>query len=97
MGLPHRYCDPDNPRRRVLKIRGITNITLDNTLTPREKEEAIAADHAKRERYWYQQLLAFDNWPVLFVCGADHVDSLCSMLKNEGIDVHLVARDWPTG
>jgi hypothetical protein len=97
-GLPHRYCDPDNEQRRALNIRGRQNIEWEGfscDWSEQQIEQAVAADHAIRERYWFEQLSQLNSWPVLFVCGADHLDGFCAMMKNKGVDIEVVARDWP--
>jgi hypothetical protein len=99
-GWLHRYCDPNDEQRRALNLRGRTCIELQGFYggsTRQQIEQALAADHAIRERYWLEQLFQLDSWPALFVCGADHIDSFCSMLKNKGVEVNVVVRDWPSG
>ena len=53
-----------------------------------------AESHEKRERYWLEQLRRFDKWPVLFVCGAEHVTSFRNLLEQENITVFVAATDW---
>jgi hypothetical protein len=99
-GLSHRYCDPNNEQRNALNIKGKQDIEwlgFWGNWSPEKIQQEVAASHAIRERYWRTQLLQPDCWPVVFVCGADHIDSFCSMLKNEGFHVDVIVRDWPTG
>jgi len=96
-GLPHRYCDPDNEQRRDLNIRDEQNIQDEGfncNWNPERIEEEVAASHAIRERHWLTLLLQLDRWPVLFVCGDNHIDSFCQMLKNNNLHVDAKARDW---
>lgn len=99
-GLSHRYYDPNNEQRKALNIRGKQSIELDGFYrdwSVQQIEQTIAADHAIRERYWLGQLFQLDSWPALFVCGADHIHTFSAMLKNEGVNVDVVMRDWPIG
>ena len=99
-GLSHRYCDPDNAQRKTLNIRGKQDIAWEGfccNWSEERIEQEVTASHSIRERHWLAQLLELDSWPVLFVCGEDHIDSFSLVLKNEGLHVDVVARDWPTG
>ncbi len=97
--LPHRLCDPNREQRAKLEIRQENDIRMqawrtDSELSEPEIAELVAESLAKRERYWLEQLRDFNVWPVLFVCGADHVPSFCQLLKQQGISVHVAAEDW---
>lgn len=97
--IPHQFCDPDRTRRAALDIRQENEIRLEAFLSNSALSEAeiaarVADSHAKRERYWLDQLRDLNIWPVLFVCGADHVASFCHLIKQQGIAVHVAAEDW---
>jgi hypothetical protein len=99
-GLSHRYCDPNNEQRNALNIRGKQDIEWEgfcDNWSPERIQQEVAASHAIRERYWCAELVHLDCWPLLFVCGADHIDSFCAILKNEDFHVDVIVRDWPTG
>lgn len=95
--IPHRFCDPNMTERVKLGIRQENDIRISAfpcTLAEPEVAACLAESHAKRERYWLEQLRSLNLWPVLFVCGADHVASFCHLLKQEDIVVHIAAEDW---
>lgn len=97
--LPHRLCDPNRGQRAKLEIGQENDIRVQawrsgSELSESEIAELVAESHAKRERYWLEQLRDFNVWPVLFVCGADHVPSFYQLLKQQGISVHVAAEDW---
>lgn len=95
--LKHRLCDPNNAERAKLGIRQEADIrahALPATLPESEVATSLADSNAKREQYWLEQLRGLNEWPVLFVCGADHVASFCRLLKHEGIAPHVAAEDW---
>ncbi len=97
LGIPHRFCDPNRTQRAELKIRQENDIRISafpSTLPESEVAARLAESHAKRERYWLEQLCGLNLWPVLFVCGADHVASFCHLLKQEAIVTHVAAKDW---
>lgn len=98
LGVPHRFCDPDREKRAKLGIRQENDIRLDGFLSNSSLSEAevaacLAESNARRERYWLDQLRQFNVWPVLFVCGANHVTSFTRLLKQEGVVVHIAAED----
>jgi hypothetical protein len=98
-GLSHRYCDPNNEQRKALNLRGKQDIEWDGFCfdwSPERIEQEVAASHSIRERYWLTQLLQLARWPVLFICGADHIDSFYLVLKSKGLHVDIVVRDWPS-
>ena len=97
--IPHRFCDPNRAERGKLGIRQENDIRAqafvsNSTLSESEIAARIAESHAKRERYWLEQIRDLDVWPVLFICGADHVTSFCRLLEQQGIATHIVAEDW---
>ena len=92
--LPHRYCDPGRTERARLGIRQDNDICAQLSLSEDEIDTQLKESRAKRESYWLDQLLDLNIWPVLFVCGADHVDSFRRLLQREDIDVHVAAADW---
>ena len=48
----------------------------------------------EREKYWIQQLIEFDKFPVLFILGADHAKSFQTLLSASSFDPYVVAKDW---
>ena len=100
--IPHRYCDPNRAERAKLDIRQENDIRkqafLSNAaLSESEIAACVAESHAKREQYWLMQLRNLNAWPVLFVCGADHVASFSELLALENISVHVAVEDWANG
>lgn len=95
--IPHRFCDPNMTQRAELNIlqeNGIRILIRRSKLPESEVAKRLEESYAKRERYWLEQLRDLNLWPVLFVCGADHVASFCKLLEQEIIVVHIAATDW---
>lgn len=96
--VPHLFCDPNREERARLEIHQENDIRIEAFLSTVTSETEIAAriaeSHTKRERYWLEQLRNLNTWPVLFICGADHVTSFCQLLRQEGIAMHVAAEDW---
>lgn len=47
-----------------------------------------------RECCWFARILAADAWPTLFICGANHVGNMCSLIGSIGLDVVIVEHDY---
>ncbi len=95
--LQHRFCDPNRSERANLGILQENDIRVSaflSDLSEADITSRVAESHQKRELYWLGQLRALNCWPVLFVCGADHVVSFCAHLEREGIAKLVVAQDW---
>lgn len=97
--LPHRFCDPNRAERTKLEIRQENEIRVlawlaNSVLSESEIAARVTESYAKRERYWLEQLGSLNVWPVLFICGADHVTSFCNLLKQQSIAAHVAAEDW---
>jgi hypothetical protein len=97
--IPHRFCDPNREERVKLGIRQENDIRIQDwlsqsNLSDSEIQSMVMESHARRERHWLEQLNDFNVWPVLFVCGADHVPSFHQLLQQQGIATHIAAEDW---
>ncbi len=96
--VEHRFCDPDSAERVRLSI------CLDELLMRAQGQldglseidiaSRIVSEHAKRERYWFAKIQALDQWPILFICGANHVGNFRALLEREGFTVTVAAEDW---
>ena len=47
-----------------------------------------------RERVWVARVLSRDEWPVLFVCGAEHAVSVSALFKCIGVQATVICRDF---
>lgn len=104
LSITHCYCDPNEDERSALGIEQ-ENAILARALISRPRgttqEEArkhaaplIAASHAKREAEWLRRLKAVGLERVLFVCGANHVDSFRYLLERNGYVACVLEHDW---
>ena len=97
--LAHRLCDPNTAERATLGIRqeGQIRMAVWPSRYPLPEPEVIRLlkeSYEIRERYWLEQLRSLNVWPVLFICGSDHVTSFCRLLKQQSIQTHVAAEDW---
>ena len=47
-----------------------------------------------RERVWVARILSRDEWPVLFVCGADHAVSVSELFERIGVQATVICEDF---
>jgi hypothetical protein len=95
--IRHLYCDPDNETRNRLTIQGENDIRLAgffNNLSEGEIEKNIHASHDRRELYWLSRILQFNCWPIIFICGANHVDSFSAKIRAGNLSPEVLERDW---
>jgi hypothetical protein len=94
LGIAHRYCDPSISKRKALGILiDEADTYLGEFLSgrgPQEVEAEVRDSHARRRRYWLEQLLELDVWPLLFVCGATHTEPFSPLLQDNGIVIHVL-------
>lgn len=100
MRVSHRYCDPSRAERARLDIPQENEIRKqaffsDEDPSEQRIEALIANANAKRELCWMKELVSLNKWPVLFVCGAEHVSSFSNLLAQQDISVHVASADWP--
>ena len=47
-----------------------------------------------RERVWVARVIARNEWPVLFVCGAEHAVPVSELFKDIGVHATIICRDF---
>lgn len=97
LDILHRYCDPNRDQRQALGIMQENPIKATAHIRGwdrRRIRQEILASHLAREQYWLQQIRELDRWPLLFVCGANHVGSFKKLLSTNDIRVRVGRRDW---
>jgi hypothetical protein len=98
--IRHRYCDLNPEEREKLGVRHESLIKTEgwhrNWAQERIKRE-VRASHAIREQHWLNQIVDMNCWPTLFVCGAYHVSPFGKLLRQNGITVKTIQRDWAPG
>ena len=97
LGVNHRFCEPnrsDRARLGILQENPIRAKGFLSNWSEAEISSRVLDEHMKRERYWLDQIRDLNQWPVLFVCGANHVASFCDLLAREGLAASIGAADW---
>lgn len=96
-GKSHKYCDPDSDEQARLHIRGDQAVRCDvrdQGISEEEITQLLREEDLKRERYWLCKIEEWNEWPLLFICGSDHVESFCQLLSTVATAVHVVHEEW---
>jgi hypothetical protein len=95
--LTHCSCDPSIEEQKTLGIAhpGNTNPSAFSAVPdPHEVDPDVEAAHEIRRRCWLQHIVELDSWPVLFVCGAHHVEPFHERLLANSLVVHVLCPRW---
>jgi hypothetical protein len=88
----HTVCD------EVAKKENLFHILCDPTCSERQalgiSKENTPSDDEKREKEWLRRLMQSCRYPVLFVCGANHVCSFAQLCRDQGLVPTIVTDDF---
>lgn len=91
------HATSGDEERTALGIRQENDVRFQGWMLNWSDDEVarhLLGEFRKRETVWCDRLLSFDKWPVLFVCGANHVESFSSLLAERGLDVEVLESCW---
>lgn len=97
--LAHQHVDMEPAERAALSLDDgpMLNIVLNHAFPDGGSSFRNAFDalgNSVRERCWIGRLLSRTEWPVLFVCGSDHTNSIESIWQSLGLSITVVHRDY---
>lgn len=105
IGIRHRFCDPDTDERRALGLKSGGELwDKANALSMRSGRDIVAVwkEEVRNgvqagEDFWLSRLKVrgFKKMTILFVCGADHVDTFKVTLAANSVQACIHCRDWP--
>ena len=104
LGIRHLFCDPNTEERRAIGLKVgpemMDHATKIAVQTGRDFVEVYRQEIRKgfvlREGIWIDRLEKFDpnKAPLIFVCGADHVDTFGAALESKHTRTSVHCRDW---
>ncbi|TKB67464.1 MAG: hypothetical protein E8D52_12890 [Nitrospira sp.] len=59
-----------------------------------EYDRRTKESHGMREQVWLEKIIQYDQWPLLFICGANHFRGFFNLLRNSGFHVIESHEDW---
>lgn len=96
-GKRHKYCDPDRAEQAKLGIREACVVRYDvreKHLPEEQITQLIWEEDLKREPCWLCKIQELNVWPLLFICGSDHIKSFTQLLSTIATAVHVVNQNW---
>jgi nicotinic acid mononucleotide adenylyltransferase len=107
LGIQHLFCDPDTGERRATGLQvGEELRTQAMTVSKKTGREWTDVHHAEikkqfstREAVWLERLEGCkpNNRSIIFVCGADHVDTFKAALDAKKFLAGVRCRGWTKG
>lgn len=88
INIQHRYIDLNCSDRAKLNIDDTSlaiiafRLQSGENVSKLKKELDRRLSYTIRECYWVASILALNIWPTLFVCGADHVENVRSLIQS---------------
>ncbi len=107
MGTQHLFCDPDTGQRRAIALKVGEELRTHAMTVSKETGREWAEVHdtemkkqfSTREVVWSERLEGCDpnNRSIIFLCGANHVDTFKAALDAKKTLVSIHCRDWTEG
>ncbi|WP_049447877.1 hypothetical protein [Stenotrophomonas maltophilia] len=97
LGIAHDLADPSPEDRERLGIQQRNEIELAGFfagIDPDEVEAQVRRSYDIRENFWVSRLVGSNHFPVVFICGAPHVNTFRDKLLALGHDVVILADNW---
>jgi hypothetical protein len=102
--IAHVFCEPNQNHRQELGLRAgaemVQHASEIATKTGREFGEVHTEEVRKqspvRETFWATRLAPYnpETNSVVFICGADHCETLPETLRQKGFEARLHCSDW---
>jgi len=90
--IKHKYCDPDDEWQKKAGIEPF--LYQRKQESPAEFDSRDFENDKKREPYWLLKIQELNLFPMLFVCGALHIDSFSYLLKGDGFTPKVINNCW---
>lgn len=104
LGISHSMCELNTDERRQLGIKSREEFMReellrgDGTKSSEQVDKEFGAYQKKqfniRENAWFDNLQPHLSKNVLFVCGADHVNTFPRVLKSKGFKSRVICKSW---
>lgn len=98
--ISHQYSDPTLDEQSKLNIMNEGTIEYYGKYkynwSKDEIQDRIKAAYRKREAVWIKKIQDLNTWPLLFVCGSEHVTPFCSQLCEQDYTVKIETNNWTT-
>ena len=95
LGEKERACLSLSPTNIVaLSLKAFSQGTSERELAKKVSEGLDKLCGEVRERVWVARVLSRDEWPVLFVCGAEHAVSVSELFERIWVQATVICQDF---
>jgi len=97
LNIEHIYCDPNRRERNEHGIQQENDIRASfmfKTVDEQDILKKVYESHKKRESLWLNRIEKVNTWPVLVLCGSNHVNSFSNLVKEQGYKLEILFEDW---
>ncbi len=104
--VKHKYCDPSSEQQKIMgiekcgyfsripKLPEISRPKDLKNITQAEADKLERQENLKREPFWLCKIQDLDTWPIIFICGSDHVPTFSNLLRTATFTVIAVNKKW---
>jgi hypothetical protein len=92
LGKLHKYCNPTNEEENAIGYKPC--LYQQKGETSKDFDKRDWENEKLREKIWLENIVNFDSYPMLFICGSMHVQSFSELLKKNGINSKILFESW---
>lgn len=93
----HMFCEPDRQERVSLGIKMENDIRISafqESLDEDAVQELVVESWRRREQEWLRRLQPLRSRTVIFICGANHIESFVPLAREYGHECQVVHANW---
>ena len=94
LNLEHKYCDLGRKARKEFGVQDKNEIKSAAWWSDQGSTSDLHMRERIREKYWLNELVKLDTYPIIFVCGYCHVDSFESLLCSHEFETMILDGNW---
>lgn len=89
--IEHRFCDPDEEKRKEIGIPsrdeiksklGLRGPILLDSIQDKQIKEELRKYYPTREQFWFNKISDCFDRNILFLCGSNHIESFSLLLNS---------------
>lgn len=92
LGKLHKYCNPTSEEEEAIGYKPF--LYQQKGETSKDFDTRDWENEKLREKIWLKNILSFDSYPMIFICGSMHVQSFSELLKKSGLDSTILFESW---
>ena len=97
-GICHHHIDVNRSARAELSmddsLPAVASLNVDNVNQHELIEGVQRLRNEFRERVWIARIISHNTWPVLFICGSNHVIAVYELFRQLGMNSRILHSDF---